>query len=341
MNKIQLKIVQAACKAIRNGSRAGNKRIVPAFVSTRATAHYLRLLFSFPPLNKRRSSVDLQPNLAIFDLGCALHLHLLVSVHSRISIGSQAPTAPAFLWLDKDLYPKPEFVLLVLLTNSFNSLCGIRELCLCGLDNQARILLRSYVEISDLALAVIAFEDVFRAYASTQTDVSSSIQNWQRHLTPAVIRQRLTLWVTTKGMERRLAASLETIRRSTYQWLSSFTHANWGAQAQAVAAFPRNAGRRSTLRLGITKRVSANSRPTLLHAVEYMSFQLLLIRLILEWEHQWNLENFPDGHLLVHGMAVFDAAISENWNEMRRLRAFGRGDSVKKPRNPFGLTSIG
>ncbi len=212
MNRTEVNVLRAGHNALRDKRHTGDGSFESSRVtSVRDLEEYIRVLFSRLPFKRHQAAVELklQPNLAVFNVGCALYLHLLTSIITR------DPRKPPILWQGHKLKPnpKPGFVLQVLLTNALCGLLGIRELCLCGLDGQARILLRSFVEITDLTIAVVAFEDTFRQFTSVDDNGPLRTKHWRRHLAPSVIRGRLTEWIATAGLDPELLATLKDIRK--------------------------------------------------------------------------------------------------------------------------------
>jgi hypothetical protein len=124
--------------------------------------------------------------------------------------------------------------------------------------------------------------------------------------------------VTSAGLEPELTTALEDIRKKMYQWLSGFVHANWASQV--VTAYPRGTGRHAKMGHGLRGEISANSRPTLFAAVRYMSFQLKLICVLLEREHEWDVhKDMLLGHAFADTMDVFNEAITQHWRAMKRI----------------------
>ena len=87
--------------------------------------------------------------------------------------------------------PIPSLVLRALAINLGNSLLGIRDLINAGLDNQARILFRSYVEMADLTLALTASQNIFDAFTVSHPKFEDTYKHWRANLAPRKIREVL------------------------------------------------------------------------------------------------------------------------------------------------------
>lgn len=106
-------------------------------------------LTQFSSLNLEQGSTkDLQPVLWLLELGITQfsdgYIQSLAAKNEDIEI----------LWHSRSATPGPSLVLQILFSNLVNTLLSIRLLALTGFDGQALILLRWFVELSDVLVAM-------------------------------------------------------------------------------------------------------------------------------------------------------------------------------------------
>lgn len=87
---------------------------------------------------------------------------------------------------------------------------------------------RSFVEVADLTLAVLADENVYRNYITTYDDHDQEYRHW-RHLAPTVLRRRLIRLDTELDIGSTTAIPAAEVREDTYSWFSLFSHVNFVA----------------------------------------------------------------------------------------------------------------
>ena len=161
----------------------------------------------------------------------------------------QADENKQLLWPGRDTRNNAfggTFTLQVLLTNLANTLLAIRQLVLLGLDGQARVLLRWFVELADMTIAALFDYDCFSHYAHSGEGFKEDYEKWRAHLAPAKIRRILerfddfavppdkNLNYTQSFGRQDFIEESQNIRRNTYEWLSLYSHAN--SLAQTISA---------------------------------------------------------------------------------------------------------
>lgn len=191
-------------------------------------------------------------------------------------------------WINPERKPDPNWILNGLLTQVANHSLAILHLVSTGLDNSARVVLRSFQDLCWLTLAVTASKEKMIAYASPQ-NIEEEKKVWQQHFTPG------KLDIALREIEKRLSPSgsvpegLSRERIKWYQMLSQSVHSSKiGAVLGAVVpVFTKN----NELEPGLFGRASAGSRSTLMELNVSLSYTLFSFMLILENLHP---VKFPD-----------------------------------------------
>lgn len=195
------------------------------------------------------------------------------------------------------------FVLEILTDNLAGALLGIRHLIIIGLDGQARVLLRWFVELADLLVAISFDRSLFQHYVRHVENPDESYDNWSKHLKPNKVRKVL------KGLDRlafsgsRLALlpheNVEPIeiheytkmahnfRDDTYRWLSLYSHADF--LAQAISSIPMPAIEDKGKVLGRKDRlghlIDEKSKHTLYRAAFYSWITWMNLYWVLRRKH--------------------------------------------------------
>lgn len=170
----------------------------------------------------------------------------LVQLTDLVSICTErTDVKKQLLWPDSDVR-NGTFTLQVLLTNLANTLLAIRQLVLLGLDGQARVLLRWFVELSDMTIATAFDYDYFLHYRHSGKGFKEDYERWRAHLTPNKTRKVLQrfdgvvaplnkdLGYTPHFSREDFIKQSQDTRRNAYEWLSLYSHANSLAQTITV-----------------------------------------------------------------------------------------------------------
>ena len=178
----------------------------------------------------------MQPLLMVYDFAllqiCDLSYFAWENDDSRIKL----------IWPNTKLprRPKPTHVFYVLVSNLAQLLQAVRLLLLNGFEGQGRAIFRSFVELADLTLAVLADENVYRNYITSYDDHDKEYQHWRRNLAPAVMRRRLIKLDAELDIASTTAIPASEVREDTYSWFSLFSHVNF--VAHIVSAYPTPLG---------------------------------------------------------------------------------------------------
>lgn len=114
-------------------------------------------------------------------------------------------------------------LLQAVLTNLANSALATCSLLSAGYEQQALPVLRSFVEVSALAVAILGDLKTYRAFIATPMEFDQAAKHWRTHLTHerllGVLQPLYPFLADKKG-----ARSFFADRRRRYQFLSSRTH---------------------------------------------------------------------------------------------------------------------
>lgn len=151
------------------------------------------------------------------------------------------------------------------LTHLINSLFSIYILLEKGLDVQAKQILRSYIEYSDLTLAVLGDEDFYDNYRRMGDGERERKEVWNKFTRPSALTKILERIFIDMDGTREHWNILQQIRKQLYDDLSEYTHGHF--MAVLFGAFGEIAGGEITRTpLGaITKRVDS----TLINTIDY------------------------------------------------------------------------
>lgn len=197
------------------------------------------------------------------------------------------------------------FILEVLTDNLASALLGIRHLVIVGLDGQARVLLRWFVQLADLLVAISFDRALFQHYVRNVESPEESYVNWSRHLKPNKVRKVLKRLDRLAFSGSRLALSphedIEPIevhdytsmahnfRDDTYRWLSLYSHADFFAQAISSIPMPAIEDKGKVLgrkdRLG--HLINEKSKHTLYRAALYSWITWMNLYWVLRRQHNF------------------------------------------------------
>ena len=181
----------------------------------------------------------------------------------------------------------PYFLFEIVSLTLGNTLVGIRELTLAGLDNQARVLFRYYIELAEMMLAIVGDETAYKAFIGCGIPGSAkTTKYWREHLNPRKVRESLIAIEKSTGLNERHVQLFARSRRETYRWLSGFSHCN--TVTALLGAYTSELGKRwDILRPCVGGRLTSQSKQTLYRLVDYNAdFFLSLNKLFLK-NHEW------------------------------------------------------
>lgn len=181
--------------------------------------------------------------------------------------------------------PRPSDIFYLLVSNLAQLLQSVRLLLLNGFESQGRAVFRSFVELADLTVAVVADEAVYRDYITVYDDPDQEYRHWRKHLSPNVMRKRLIRLDVELGMGAITAIPASEVREDTYQWFSLFSHVNM--VAHIVSAYPSRVGEETGSPLAMLGQAGEMSRATFARALLYIWLFFIHFDRLLWERHRW------------------------------------------------------
>jgi hypothetical protein len=256
----------------------------------------------------------MEPLLAVFDLGllqiCDLSHFAWRNLNRRTKL----------IWPDATLpkRPNPTGIFYLLASNLAQLLQAVRLLLLCGFEGQSRAMVRTFVEFSDLSLAVVADESVYRKYITTYEDQKKEYQHWRQYLAPGVIRRRLSDPDEELALKAITGIPAKEVREDTYKWLSLFSHVN--LVAHLVSAYPQSLDGQGMAPLAMLGEAGEMTRATFSRILLYLWLFFLHFDKLLWEKHRW--ARFRGSHSrnwYQYRSKVFDALFRENHNKLQGI----------------------
>jgi hypothetical protein len=229
-----------------------------------------------------RASVEtMQPLLMVYDLAllqiCDLSHFAWKNDSSRAKL----------IWPNASLprRPRPTTVFYLLVSNLAQLLQAVRLLLLNGFQGQGRAMFRSFVEVADLTLAVLADENVYRNYITSYHDPDQEYRHWRRHLAPTVVRRRLIRLDAELDIGSTTAIPASEVREDTYSWFSLFSHVNF--LAHVVSAYPKPLGEEAAFPRAMLGEAGEMTRATFSRALLYIWLFFSHLDRLLWGRHRW------------------------------------------------------
>jgi hypothetical protein len=158
-------------------------------------------------------------------------------------------------------------------------------LLLSGFEGQSRSMVRSFVELADIILAVIADEEIYRHYITVFEDPRERYDHWRRHLRPVVIRSRLARLDQELALEEITSIPASEVREETYRWFSLFSHVNM--VAHLVSAYPQRLGGGEMGSLAMLGETGEMTRATFSRVLLYLWLFFIHLDRLLWDRHRW------------------------------------------------------
>ena len=262
----------------------------------------------------------MQPLLMVFDLGllqvCDLSHFAWQNRDSRVKLIWPGTALPS--------RPNPTRVFYLLMSNLAQLLQAVRVLLLGGFEGQSRAMFRTFVELADLTLAVVADEDVYRKYIMAPQDGRAQYQHWRQYLAPGVIRRRLARLDDELDLGAMTSIPAAEVRADTYEWCSFFSHIH--LVAHLVAAYPPQLDEQSHGAIAMLGEAGPMTRSTFSRILLYLWLFFLHFDRLLWEKHRW--DRFRGARWrgwYRYRSRVFDTLFRENYD---RLQGITREDSA-------------
>jgi hypothetical protein len=175
---------------------------------------------------RTKGIVDLQPWLAIFELGIEWlsYVHVALSNDLKTKSGDSRYRAA---W--------------ALVGSAVSFGLSIRLLCISGFDTPARALSRSYTEALLLCLAALDDEQLATAFVDSETD--EQIKNfWHSVASPKNLHKRIIEIEKGSGLSTADVDTMTSWRREEYEILSQSSHLSYAASVLTSRTRPLGEG---------------------------------------------------------------------------------------------------
>ena len=217
--------------------------------------------------NKRKTAKYYSTQNDFLDYMILVHLDYFILIATRFNLGKNR-------WrrYSKESYTfKSLLYFSFLITNLTNILLSFRRLLEEGFDLSAKILLRSYMEYADLAIAIISNEEFYHRYleGNGTFDVATSV--WYNQLRPKMMEKQLKKIYTNIDVTGNLWSAVSDVRKDAYQFLSMFVHGSYIANVVSSHGFNFDD---TVTKSSIGGAVSESSQPAIEYMIAYSYFFL-------------------------------------------------------------------
>lgn len=165
----------------------------------------------------------------------------------------------------------------LMLSHLANSLLSIRTLLERGLDTQAKQILRSYVEYSDISIAILGNNEFYNQYKLMGEDESLDKQIWYKFVRPAALTKILKPIYSNLPEEQNVWELIKDIRTAIYSNLSDYAHGHMSAVF--TSAFTEEEG------INVLGKITREINNTLVNSISY-SYFFLRYSMMLVVQHQ-------------------------------------------------------
>jgi hypothetical protein len=171
-------------------------------------------------LNERIPSADFEPLLSICDL---ISVQFYQIARMTDPEKTRASDEPSLFWpsIDRD---DTELTLHDLSLNLAQTLMASRALILCGHGGSSRMLLRRFVEVADITVAIGYDKEFFLKFINA--DRAPNRDYWHKHLAPKHVRPLIARLDSEMNGETETESNewFAQVRAGTYTNLSNFAH---------------------------------------------------------------------------------------------------------------------
>lgn len=263
---------------------------------------------------RKVAAQTMEPLLSVFDIGllqiCDLSHFAWQNLDSRIKL----------IWPNAALpkRPDPTGVFYLIVSNLAQLLQAVRMLLLSGFEGQSRAMFRTFVELADLTLAVIADEDIYRNYIITYEDKKAEYQHWRHNLSPSVIRRRLAALDNELELNKITSIPGNEVREDTYQWFSLFSHINM--VAHLVSAYPQQLGKEGVGPIAMLGEAGEITKVTFSRILLYLWLFFLHFDRLLWERHRWGRFRGKRWRgWYKYRSEVFDVLFRENYDQLQGI----------------------
>ncbi len=199
----------------------GPRRSWPATLS-REREQTFRIVANAAAKSRRLADGRLHLHLLHLDLSISIYVKLLL-LAEEIANGA----GPVLAWECPDGGPKPEPTLSGAFATCANTLLALRLLVMNGLATQARLLLRSHVELSDLLVAALGDSEFFGRYMKWPGGLDREMNAyWRKYVAPAHVRHVRANLLRDMSVPGQVVEHRTEFDRTRYTQLSAYHHAH-------------------------------------------------------------------------------------------------------------------
>jgi len=130
-------------------------------------------------------------------------------------------------------------------------------------------MVRTFVELADVILAVVADEQCYRHYITVYEDEKKTQEHWWKYLAPGVVRQRLAKLDDALALSKTTSIPATEVRQDTYKWFSRFSHVD--LVAHLMSAYPQPLAGAGMAPLAMLGEVGEATRATFARVLLYLS----------------------------------------------------------------------
>lgn len=208
-------------------------------------------------------------NALILDYIIFLHLSFLLILYENFIIKNKSEVEEL---CSADASQKMHYLYLMS-QHLVNSLYAVRLLVESGLDTQAKQVLRSYVEYSDIAIAILGNSEFYGNYKRMGDGGQEEKEAWYKYVRPSALTKILkTIYTNLDGSEEHWNI-VQNIRDPMYSHLSEYSHGHF--MAVFVGAF---GDEDESVMLGrISERVDYTLIHAILYSYSYLKHSMILI----------------------------------------------------------------
>ena len=178
-----------------------------------------RLIRELHTENVKTSFERFRSQLHVIDLSISILLDFFLISHDRPEVGEVA------FWPSiANRIPSPDLLCQCAVSGVVDMALAARELSIRGLDNPARLVIRSIFELGDFILSVMGDPKFFEDFAALPQSGMTPHQQWSSLLKPSHLRKKAAEVIRGIGASDELVAGYIDDRASHYQKLSQSAH---------------------------------------------------------------------------------------------------------------------
>ncbi|MHC3994428.1 hypothetical protein ACXWTF_06325 [Thiomicrolovo sp. ZZH C-3] len=165
----------------------------------------------------------------------------------------------------------------LMMVHLINSLLSIRILLEKGLDVQAKQIFRSYIEYSDLSLAVLGNDEFYSSYRQMGDSEEKEREVWHKLTKPKSLTKILKKIYQDIDSSLKLWESIQNIRDPIYNRLSDYTHGHFMAVFFGATDKKVDGGVAPNALGAITKDMDYTLKHSILYSYSFIKHAMIAI----------------------------------------------------------------